>query len=101
MHDATAAANTLHTRYGITMANVFDTQVAHSVFAHVRHGRPLAETRPISFVNLLRQHHPQAVAQTPPAVQTYVLHRRAHKRVGTGRIDRSPTKHCRTLPNMQ
>ena len=70
MHDCSTVSHALADRYGITLNAVFDTQVAHAVFSHLRQGRTLQDARPISFVNLQRQHNPQGLmanAQNPSA----------------------------------
>ncbi|CAJ0936962.1 unnamed protein product, partial [Mesorhabditis belari] len=61
MHDARRVSSLLAHKYALMLRNVFDTQVAHAVLQHDKFGKPLHDTRPISFVNLQRVYYPQSI----------------------------------------
>ncbi|GMR47719.1 hypothetical protein PMAYCL1PPCAC_17914, partial [Pristionchus mayeri] len=61
MHDGRRVSSILAHRYAIHLRSVFDTQVAHAILQHDKFGKPLHETRPISFVNLQRVYYPQSI----------------------------------------
>uniref|UniRef100_A0AC35U8U0 3'-5' exonuclease domain-containing protein n=1 Tax=Rhabditophanes sp. KR3021 TaxID=114890 RepID=A0AC35U8U0_9BILA len=61
IHDVKRVSTLLSQRYSVNMANIFDTQIAHSVIQHEKFGKSFADLRAITFLNLQRVYYPQSI----------------------------------------
>ena len=79
IHDVRNDSSCLHSQYGITINNIFDTQVAHSIIQQQNTGRPAYKAKYVSLNNLCELYAGPNLQSNPKKEQMKKVYRKDQK----------------------